>query len=168
LATVVSVISGVVGLLFLFMPGLKPDEPVSKQPDQAPPKQSGRISRLKVDPDATHREFLARVYGKRALRGFTPKDLAIPGALLSFRVRITGFEGVALFYRWALFDEATGTLIAENRDRGIRPTANTVERVQYLFVPMRARPGTFFLVLELVRRTVQLDSKRTAPFSYPS
>jgi hypothetical protein len=155
--TIIGLVSGIVALVFLFKPDLKPSGEA--------PKQAATLSRLSVEPRATFREYLARV--ELSARPYKERELARRGALLRFRVAITGFEGKRLILRWELFNRASGELIKESKATSIRPTTETNEAVWYFWVPLPRRPGKFYAVVELEQQKKQhrlaLDTLQTDP-----
>jgi hypothetical protein len=156
--TVVALVSGLVGLIFVLKPDLKPS---GKAPTQA-----ATLTQLKVEP-APRREYLARI-GSPA-QPYTERDLARRGELLRFRVTITGFEGKHLVLRSELFARASGRQLEESKALKITPTTGTVEASQYLWVPLPSRRGQFYAVVELGQQKENyfqsLDTLETPPFS---
>ena len=130
-ATLVGLISGIAGLVFLFNPDLQP----SGEADE----QAATLSQLRVRPNVAFREYLARE--DLPITGYTEPKLAERGALLQFRVSITGFEGRRLILKWELFDEANGTQVDESLDRSIKPTTRTNAANQRFFVPLPQEAG---------------------------
>lgn len=157
-ATIVGLVSGVLGLVFLLNPDLQP----SGEADE----QAATLSQLRVKPNASFREYLAREDFPTA--SYTAEKLAERGALLQFRVRITGFEGRPLILKWELFDDASGEQVDESLARSIRPTTKTNEANQRFFVPLPARPGSYRAVVELLEQKenslLPLDTLETEPF----
>ena len=151
-------VSAVVGLVFAFWPDL--------QPDRAPSAQAATLSRPVVDRDATFRQFLARM--DQPTRGYTKAQLARRGALLEFRVKITGFKGKDLRLKWELFDKASGRQVNESKAIEITPT-NATNAAQWSFwIPLPRRHGPFYAVLDLLEQkrfhSLQLATTRTDPF----
>jgi hypothetical protein len=155
---IVALVSGLLGLLFLLKPDLKPS---GKAPTQA-----AKLSELRVEPAAFH-EYLDRL-GSPA-QPYTERDLARRGELLLFRVAITGFEGKHLVLRSELFARGGGKQLAESKARKITPTNETVEASQYLWVPIPNRSGKFYAVVELGQQKEgyfqSLDTLETQSFS---
>jgi hypothetical protein len=156
--TIVALVSGVVGLLFVLKPDLKPS---GKAPTQA-----ATLSQLRVEP-ASRREYLARI-GSPA-RPYTEPELARRGELLRFRVAITGFEGKHLVLRSELFARASGKQLDESKALKITPPTGTVEADQNLWLPLPSRPGKFYAVVELGQQKENyfqsLDTLETPTFS---
>ena len=150
--------SGIVGLVFLFEPDL--------QPRGESAKQAATLSKLSVKPNASYREYLARI--DLPATPYTKAQLARRGALLRFRVTITGFEGEHLTLKWELFDAATGDQINESKATTITPTTETNEANWPFWVPLPNRAGRFYAVVELKQQKedylLTLDTLETDPF----
>lgn len=155
--TIVALVSGVIGLLFVLDPNLKPSGKA--------PTQSAKLSQLRIEP-ATRHEYLDRI-GSPA-RPYTKRELAARGELLRFRVAITGFDGKRLVLRSELFAHG-GKQVAESKALQITPTTGTVEASQYLWLPLPTRRGEFHAVIELGQQKQNyfqsLDTLETPPFS---
>jgi hypothetical protein len=151
-------VSGIVGLVFLFDPDLKPSGEAAKQ--------AATLSHLRMKPNASYREYLARV--DLPTTAYTNAQLARRGALLRFRVQITGFEGERLILKWELFDAARGDQINESKATTIRPTTETNEATWHFWVPLPRRAGSFYAVVELKQQKkdslLALDTLETDPF----
>jgi hypothetical protein len=156
--TIVALISGIAGLVFLFKPDLKPTGEAAKQ--------AATLSHLRMKPNASFSEYLARA-DLRAT-GFTEAQLARRGALLRFRVQITGFEGERLTLKWELFDAASGKQNDESKATTITPTTETNEANWAFWVPLPKRAGKFYAVVELKQQKqnylLALDTLETDPF----
>jgi hypothetical protein len=156
--TIVGLVTGIAGLVFLFKPDLKPSPEA--------PEQAATLSQLSVRPDASFREYLARV--DLPPTAYTKAQLARRGALLRFRVRITGFEGQRLILKWELFDSKSGEQVNESKATTIRPTAGTNEANWHFWVPLPRREGEFYAVVELQQQQehhlLALDTVQTDPF----
>jgi hypothetical protein len=158
LGTIVGLVSGIVGLVFLLEPDLQP----SGEPDE----QAATLSRLEVKPNASFREYLARA--DLPPTGYTPAHLARRGALLQFRVRISGFEGTRLILKWELYDVTTGEQVNESKATSLKPSTGTNEANWRFWVPLPRKPGPYYAVVELQQRRktflLPLDTLETKPF----
>lgn len=156
--TIVALVSGILGLLFLLKPDLKPSGKA--------PKEAATLSLMGFEPSAPQREYLARL--GMSTRPYSQRDLARRGALFTVRVAITGFEGKQLVLRSELFARASGKQIDESKARKITPTNDTVEAIQYLWIPLPSRRGKYYAVVELDQQKktylLSLDTKQTEPF----
>jgi hypothetical protein len=158
-ATIVGLVSGIIGLVFLFAPDL--------QPSGEPEEQAATLSHLQVRPNASFREYLARVDLPRT--GYTAAQLARRGALLQFRIRTSGFEGTRLILKWELYDDATGEQVNESKATILKPTAKTNEANWRFWVPVPHRRGPFYAVVELQQQKqdfrLPLDTIESQPFA---
>ena len=156
--TVVGLVSGIAGLVFLFQPDLKPTAEASKQ--------AATLSQLRLKTNASFREYLA--HADLPETPYTKEQLARRGALLRFRVQITGFEDQRLVLKWELFDSKSGDQVDESRDTTITPTTETNEATWPFWVPLPKRPGPFYAVVELKEQKkhhqLALDSLESDPF----
>jgi hypothetical protein len=156
--TIIGLVSGIVGLVFLFKPDLKPSGEAAKQ--------AATLSQLRMKPNASFREYLARV--DLPATPYTKAQLARRGALLQFRVAITGFEGERLTLKWELFEAATGDQINESKATTITPTTETNEANWPFWVPLPKRTGKFYAVVELKQQKrhhlLTLDTLQSDPF----
>jgi hypothetical protein len=142
IAASVGVISSITGLIFVFAPDLKPSP--------AAPIQSAKLSDLRVDADATFRQYLARIDQSPA--GYSAQQLQRRGALLDFRVRIEGFKGRTLLLKWELFDDKTGIERRESKAIQITPTNATNEATWQFWVPLPNDRGRYVAIVELIEQ----------------
>ena len=158
-ATAIGLVSAVVGLAFALRPDL--------QPERSPSRQSASLSRLTVERGASFGEYLARIDLPRS--AYSPQQLARRGALLNFRVAITGFKGKHLKLKWELFDDASGAQVGESKAIVITPTNRTNVANWQFWIPLPKRRGPFFAVVELLEKkehyNLKLDSRETPRFA---
>jgi hypothetical protein len=156
--TIVGLVTGIVGLVFLFKPDLQPTGEAAEQ--------AATLTQLNVQPNAPFRAYLARV--DLPATAYSKAQLERRGALLRFRVRITGFEGQRLILKWELFDSKRGEQVDESTATTIRPSAGTNQANWHFWVPLPRRPGPFYAVVELQQKQEQsllaLDTLQTDPF----
>ena len=156
--TIIGIVSGIAGLVFLFKPDL--------QPRGESDKQAATLSQLRVNPNASFRTYLAQADLSETL--YTKAQLDRRGALLRVRAAITGFEGERLILKWELFDAASGDQINESDATRIRPNTETNEATWPVWVPLPRRAGKFYAVVELQQQKedfrLALDSMETNPF----
>jgi hypothetical protein len=147
-AAVVGLATSVTALVFTFAPDLRPSGD--------PPAQSANLSELRVKPDASFAQYLARI--DQPIAGYDQAQLRRRGALLDFRVRIEGFKGRELLLKWELFDDASGNQVDESKDVQITPTNQTNEATWQFWVPIPRKNRTYVAVVELLeqKRTHQL------------
>jgi hypothetical protein len=140
---VVVVVTGVVGLIFLFLPELKP-EPL-------PPQRRVELSREEFDPDATFAEFIER----RRVEGMKPSDftkarLSQRGALLTYRVRIVGYKNDRLPLDWQLIDETTGEEVYEEQASILRPTVEDDTATRHIWARLPRQEGPYYISVQLL------------------
>jgi hypothetical protein len=156
--TIVGLVSGIAGLVFLVKPDL--------QPSAEAEEQAATLSQLSVKEDASFREYLARI--DLPPTGYTEAHLARRGALLRFRVRISGFEGERLVLKWELFDAGSGEQVNESKATTLRASRGTNEANWHFWVPLPRREGTFYAIVELQQQqehhALALDTLQTDPF----
>jgi hypothetical protein len=143
-ATVVGLITGVLGLVFLVLPGLKPEAP---ERDGAR-ETSARLTQVDLEPRISRGQYLART--DQPASGFTGQQLAVRGAFIRFRVRITGFENNPLTLRRELVDARTGNEMSESSAFTIKPSSDEVERDWHDWIPMSGRDGQYFAIIKLL------------------
>lgn len=161
LATLVTLASGVVGLLFVLSPGLKPEPPA--------PVRAVEISELRLDQNATFRQYLARAKTK-ASGDYTAQTLRKRGAIVSLEITAVGYKGVDLPVSWQLFERRTGTEASKDQSLVITPQANSDTANLDLWIPIAPdHPGTYFVAVELLLErdhgAVVLRRRETEPFS---
>jgi hypothetical protein len=141
---IIGVISGAVGLLFLFLPGLKPER------HEPAPEQSASISGLVLNPRTTRGQFLD--YSDQSKLGFTRDQLAIVGASAFARVRVVGYRGEPLILQRQVIDARTGNVIGRQRDFQVRPTADTVSHRWWDWAPLPSGRGSYVMVIKLLEK----------------
>ncbi len=156
--TIVGLVTGILGLVFLFKPDL--------QPTGEPDEQIATLSQLRVKPNASFREYLARV--DLPPTGYTAAHLARRGALLQFRYRISGFEDERLILKWELYDAATGDQVNESKATSVKASVATNEATWRFWVPLPRKPRQYYATVELQQQKdsfgLPLDSLETEPF----
>jgi hypothetical protein len=141
-AVVVGLLSGIVGLLFLFFPGLTP------QREQPTPDQSAAIRGVVLNPRTTHGQFLD--YSDQSKLGFTKQQLAEVGASAFARVSIVGYRGKQLTLERQLVDARNGDVVAQARDFAVRPPAEKVTHRWWDWTPLRTGRGSYVMVIKLL------------------
>jgi hypothetical protein len=141
-AAVIGIASSATALLFTLAPDLRPTGRA--------PAQSAALSDLRVNPDATYGQYLARIDQPRA--GFSDQQLGRRGALLDFRVRVEGFKGTTLLLKWELFDDETGREVNESKAIRITPTNQVNEATWQFWVPLPPDSGRYIAIVELMEQ----------------
>ncbi len=159
---VVALVSGVVGLLFLFLPQLQPGH--SSDTTSSGTRLADLSSPPALDPAATRAQFLDR--SDRSKLGFTEAQLAQRGAYVAFDVKLEGFRGKTLTLQRELVDLRTGDQVGELRPFTFKPVENDDGRTWEDFVPLRAGKGRYVLVFKLLDEggASALDCIQTRPF----
>ena len=145
--TIVALVSGVVGLLFVLKPDLKPSGKA--------PKQAATLSQASFEQSAPYSEYLAKTNVPTG--SYTKRLLARRGALVGVHVAVTGYEGNHLLLIWKLFEKPSGNQIDESKATTpttykITPSNETTEGTPFVWVPLPGRPGKFVAHVELVQQ----------------
>jgi hypothetical protein len=158
-ATVVGLISGVVGLVFLVLPVLKPDG------DGRPLKTSAKLTQIDLEPRISRGQYLART--DQPTIGFTRQQLAVRGAFIRFRVRIRGFENIPLILRRELVNARTGNEMSESSAFTIKPPNDDIQRDWHDWIPLSGREGQYFAIIKLLAKgeDAALGTLKTDAFS---
>jgi len=155
---VASAIAAVLGLIFLFAPGLRPKE------STPPPVKRAQLGVLKVERPVTYAQYLQRT----DLPGgdYDRSYLQRPGVFVEFDVEIVGYQGVALPLRWSLYDARTGNQVSESKSTTLTADAASDRATWHVWAPLPNRPGRFFLLIQLFEpeRPIPLDRAQTESF----
>ena len=144
-ATLVGLITGIAGLIFLVRPELQPKAATPKQP---PTKLAAELKPLVVRPGVSRGQYLALT--DQAPTGFSRPQLKKTGVFLRFRVTIRGFQGLPLTLKRELFDASTGDQVYEESSVTITPPESTIARDWHDWAPLPDRRGRFFVVIKLL------------------
>jgi hypothetical protein len=139
---VVGLVSGLVGLFFLFFPQFRPER------HSPPPEQSAEIARIGLTPRITHGNYLD--YADQGNEGFTKQELAQLGAAAFARVTIVGYKGKPLTMEQQVVDARTGNVVGETRDFTVTPTADTVSHRWPYWVPLPRGRGSYVMVIKVL------------------
>jgi hypothetical protein len=139
---VLGLVSGAVGLFFLFFPQFRPER------DQPPPEQSAAITGVVLNPRTTRGHYLD--YSDQSKLGFTKAQLAVLGASTFARVQITGYQKKKLTLARQLVDARSGDVIGNARDFQVTPPAATVSHRWWDWVPLRPGRGSYLIVIKLL------------------
>ena len=154
---IVGLVSGTVGLLFLFVPGLRPGGG-----SDAP--QSARISGVRLNPRTTQGQFLD--YSDKSKLGFTRQQLAIVGASIFARIEINGYRHKSLILERQIVDATTNNVVGRTRDYAVKPPNDQVTSRWTDWTPLRPGPGSYVLVLKVydARTHLAIACGQTDPF----
>ena len=137
---IVGLVSGTVGLLFLFVPSLRPGGG-----SDAP--QSARISGVKLNPRTTKGQFLD--YSDKSKLSFAEKRLAVVGASIFARIEINGYRGKSLTLERQIVDTKTNNVVGTTRDYDVKPPKDQVTRRWSSSSPLRKGSGSGMLIPEV-------------------
>jgi hypothetical protein len=161
----VSLLAGVLTVLFLLWPALRPDD--------GPAAFGATLSDPRLEQGVT----LADVYARRQetpRSTYTQEDLALTGTLVSYVVVIEGFQGKTCLLTWSLFDAETNARVADTAlvdqlgwpDGEFTPVAAVDQASGEVWIRRPEQPGSYIVRLELFdpngQRLTSLDS---APFT---
>jgi hypothetical protein len=154
-ATVVGLITGILGLVFLLRPDLQPDEPATRK--------QATLEQASLEQPITRRAYLNRT--DQLADGFTAEQLAERGVLVRLRVHIDGFAGVPLTLGRELIDEQ-GEEVMDDKAFTIKPPQPELDRDWQDWVPLEGRQGRYFLTFKLLApdEDAPLATLETDPF----
>jgi hypothetical protein len=155
---VVGLCSAVVGLVFVFFPGLKPE------PHAPPPDRSAAITGVVMNPWTKRGQFLD--YSDQSKLGFTKQQLGQVGASAFARVTIAGFRGTTLTLERQIVDARSGDVVGQTRDFRVRPSADKVSHRWWDWAPLRQGRGSYVMVIKLLdeRTRAAIACGQTPPF----
>jgi hypothetical protein len=156
---ILGLISGVVGLLFLLFPGLRPEAPGAGR------DESASLSGLSLVAPTTKGQYLDSSDQKKD--GFTREQLEQPGAMASFKLTATGYKGKELTLQRQLIDVGSGDVIGETRDFTFEPGDVLKDRPFWYWLPLRPGRGIYVMVFKLFadRDPLAVECKQTEPFA---
>jgi hypothetical protein len=147
-AALVGLIGGIVGLLFVFKPGWKPQPP--------PDVGTLKITEVNVRRPVSFARYLERV--RLPALGVTEAYQRRPGLLIEFDYQAEGLRGKRLPIQWELIDaqthervvvEAGGDDGAGNDAVGITPSTNKEGAKWFVWVPMPERGRTYYVTVTI-------------------
>jgi hypothetical protein len=139
---IVGLISGAVGLFFLFFPQYRPER------SEPTPDQSAAITGVVLNPRTTRGQYLD--YSDQSKLGFTKQQLGIVGASAFARVQIVGYRNKTLTLVRQLVDARTGDVVGHARDFLVEPPAERVTHRWWDWVPLRTGRGSYIMVIKLL------------------
>jgi hypothetical protein len=154
LAAAASLVSTLVGLVFVFRPGCKPQD-VAK----------ATISDVHVR-RMTFGDYLATQGLDRG--NLSAAQLRRLGETVAFHYEITGLSGKHLPLRWVLSDNATSAPVAEDEALTIVPSTNDEARDWYVWVPVPKTRRRYYVTVTIYqpqKERVPLKHFDTPPFS---
>jgi hypothetical protein len=157
MTALVGLVTGVVTLLFLFFPGLKP---VHVDVGTA------AITDVQVRKPVTLHRYLQETQSEEG--SMSPAFLKQPGVLVSFHYQLEGFGGRTIPLRWELNNAKTNDLVAQDQAISIKPTTNSEGRDWYVWVPQPKPHSRYYITVTLYqpeKQLVPLKHFDTKPFT---
>jgi hypothetical protein len=169
-AALVGLIGGVVGLVFVFKPGWKPQA--------APDVGTLKITDSSVTQPVTFRRYLERV--RLPALDLTEAFLRRPGLLIEFDYEAAGFRDKRLPIQWELVDAKTNERVVVddpagddaggNDAVGITPSTNNETAKWFVWVPQPPAGRTYYVTVTIYQPRkgdvdVPLDDFDTRKFS---
>jgi hypothetical protein len=139
IGAIVGVVGGVVGLVFLFKPGWKPQPP--------PDVGKAEVSDIRAREPVTFARYLQRL--KLPQGSLSPAQLRRQGALVEFDVQLTGFAKKQLPLRWELIDAKTNDPVASDEAVSIVPTTNDDGRKWFVWVPVPRTTKSYYVTVTI-------------------
>jgi hypothetical protein len=143
LGAIITLVSGLLGLVFLLLPSLKPEA-------SAPPPvhRAVHLSRVSFDPRITFAQYLQRSHIPAG--DLDRATLARPGALLTIHYEIIGYKDVRLPLRWQLLDLRSAGEMGEEQAITISGISQHDEGDWLVWAPLPRRPGRYVLDVALL------------------
>jgi hypothetical protein len=160
LTALVGLVTGVVTLLFLFFPGLKP---VHVDVGTA------AITDVEVRQPVTFRRYLQEI--EKPQGSMSRAFLERPGVLVSFHYQLDGFGGREIPLRSELNNAKTNDLVDQDKAVSIIPSTNSEGRDWYVWVAQPKRQGRYYITVTLYqpeKQLVPLKHFDTKPFTASS
>jgi hypothetical protein len=153
----VSAVAAVVGLVFVFAPGLKPDPPA--------PEKGADFTQVVAEPNVTREHYLRRL--DQGPGDYSRGQLRTPGVIAAFNVSITGHRGEALPLRWGIYDAANGRQVYREKATTLRPEAANDEASMQVWAPLPRGGGLYYVLFQLFETdgTVVIDHARSPTFA---
>jgi hypothetical protein len=161
-AAVAGAIAAVLGVVFLLLPWLKPDEPCKGQ------QLAGQLTKLVVDRSVTYGGYLKLIHA--STDGVDPNRLLQRGKLLAFQVEAIGYKGKRLPIRWTTLT-ADGEPVPEPALNDqlaleLKPEDCTDTARESVWTANPAHPGRYLVEVTLFDDDGQaLDAARSGTFA---
>lgn len=162
LADVVALAAAALGLVYLLVPGVKPDPEA---------KLSATLETVAVERGVEQQEYLRRANNSTALAGLSPDERQVRGLLFYVREQTEGLKSQRSELRWFVYDARTRTRVptpASESGRHVQTRSGTPSDV--LVVPVWIQPpvdpGRYYLRFELRAKGVLLAIADSPPFPH--
>jgi hypothetical protein len=153
---VASAVGAVLGIVFVLLPGLKPEPP--------PAAKSAALTKIALERDVSYSQYLQRV-------NLPPGDtdearLARRGVFVQFNVEIVGYKGKELPLRWSLYDAQTGEQVRASESVTLEAEATSDSASWHFWSPLPRGRGPFYFLLQLFDEggVVPIDRAQTDLF----
>jgi hypothetical protein len=135
-AAVVTLVTGVLSLVFIARPGCRPQPPSDTG--------TGQISDVRVVRPVTFKTY----YQDLGLNPGTlsPQTLKTIGVMVVFHYEVKGFAGKKLPLRWDLHDAQTNDLVDRDRSISLTPSTNDDGGTWYMWVRMPRTGRRYYVV----------------------
>lgn len=152
IGTILTVLTGAIGLVFLLAPALKPEPP--------PPKRSAKLGTVEFVPRLTMRQMLDRT--DQSTQGLTQDELAARVVFLRYRFETVGYKGKELPVKTELI-RANGDQVREERPFTIEPEANEDNGTWFTWTSLPRDRGRYRLLIQIFepRELVPIDELRS-------
>lgn len=139
LSAIVGLIAGVLGLVFLVFPALRPEA--------AKDIGTVQVSDVRVRQPVSFGRYLQRL--KLPPGQLSAKYLARRGVMIEFQTQIEGFKGKQLPLRWELNDAATNDVVDEDQAVTIKPSTNNEGRTWFVWAPAPETTGKYYVTVTI-------------------
>ena len=139
ISAIVGLIAGVLGLVFLVFPALRPEP--------APDTGAVQVSDVRVRQPVSFGRYLKRL--KLPPGQLTAEYLARRGVMIEFQTQIEGFKGKQLPLRWELNDAATNDVVDEDQAVTIKPSTNNEGRTWFVWAPAPETGGKYYVTVTI-------------------
>jgi hypothetical protein len=155
IGTILTVISAVVGLVFLFAPGLKPAPPS--------PTRSAKLTSVEFVPSLSMRQMLDRT--DQSTEGLTRKELAARVVFMRYRFETVGYKEQELPIKTELI-RANRDQVHEQRPFTIVPQANEDSGTWFTWARLPRDRARYRLLLQIFEpnEVVPIDELQSEPF----
>jgi hypothetical protein len=135
-AAVVSLVTGVLSLVFIARPGCRPQPPSDTG--------TGQISNVRIVRPVTFKTYYQDLGVN--VGTLSRQTLKTIGVMVVFHYDVKGFAGKKLPLRWDLHDAQTNNLVDHDRSISITPSTNNEGGTWYMWVPMPRTGRGYYIV----------------------
>jgi hypothetical protein len=135
-AAVVSLITGVLSLVFIARPGCQPKPP--------PDTGTGQIGDVRIARPVTFKTYSEDLGLPTGT--LSPQTLKRIGVMVVFHFEVKGFAGKRLPLRWDLHESQTNNVVDHDRSISITPSTNDDGGTWYMWVPVPHTARHYYIV----------------------